>query len=291
MQKDSHIMKIDTLIAQYLYKNRKVSIQQIGTFELDDAIPSPIPEQMKVLPEHSIHFKHDEKTPADEGFILFIMEQTKKIRPLATSDLESFSTLNRQFLNIGKPLVISNLGTLIKTQNNEISFAQGQNVPPKPEAPKSVPGTREQAAEPVEFREKSKAGKKMKWILPLLLLIIVSGMLILLFFKINLLDYFGNNEATPVNSEPANITPSQIATEGTSSSPLKDTIQFNLVLLSGLDSLGAKNTLGKLQSQTDSSAFIEKTDTLKYRIVYPIKTHSSDSIRISDSILQRLQIQ
>ena len=146
MQKDSHKMKIDTLIVLYLYKNRKISIQQIGSFSFDTNIPDPIPEQMKVLPDNSIHFIHDEKTPADEGFIQFIMEQTKKIRPLATSDLESYSALNRQFLNIGKPLVISNLGTLIKTQNNEIAFTQGQSTPPKPEAPKPMPGTKEQAA-------------------------------------------------------------------------------------------------------------------------------------------------
>lgn len=290
MQKDSHNMKIDTLIVLYLYKNRKISIQQIGSFSFDTNIPDPIPEQMKVLPDNSIHFTHDEKTPADEGFIQFIMEQTKKIRPLATSDLESFSALNRQFLNIGKPLVISNLGTLIKTQNNEIAFTQGQSMPPKPEAPKQMPGTKEQAAEPVEFSEKNKPRKKSKWLLPLLLLLLVSVTLGLLFFKINIWDLF--KKETPPSEQAATPAQDTADTAKTLTVEPSDSCTFNVVLSSGMDSLTASKSLIRFQKNTDSTAMIIPADSAStFQVIYTLHTLKTDSARLADSIYNKAMAQ
>ncbi|MFN8244987.1 MAG: hypothetical protein U0T56_01200 [Ferruginibacter sp.] len=44
--------------------------------------------------------------------------KTRKIKPLATSDLESFTMLGKQFMNIGKPLILEGLGTPFETSSS-----------------------------------------------------------------------------------------------------------------------------------------------------------------------------
>jgi len=103
-------MKIEQLVVQYLYKHKQVSIQDIGQFSIGTNVIIPTEgDKDYSLPEGAIHFEFDKNAPADEGLIDFIKEQSGKIRSLAASDLESYSILTRQFLNIGKPLYIEAL--------------------------------------------------------------------------------------------------------------------------------------------------------------------------------------
>jgi hypothetical protein len=48
--------------------------------------------------------------------------------PLAQSDLESYLSLGKQFLNIGKPLFIEGIGTLVKMSNGNFDFSPGEFV-------------------------------------------------------------------------------------------------------------------------------------------------------------------
>ena len=113
-------MKLEQLIVQYLYNSKKVSIENIGTFTITPNVSIPIDlDKDSALPEGAIQFDYNNKQDKDKGLIEFIVQQSHKILPLATSDLESYSLLANQFLNLGKPLVIEGIGTLQKNQECE----------------------------------------------------------------------------------------------------------------------------------------------------------------------------
>ena len=99
-------MKIDQVLVHYLLKTKHLSLQGIGTFDLDATLPdSADPDKPIIIPADAIKFNYNPKTVEDDELVNFIVLHTKKIKPLASSDLDSFLSLGRQFLNIGKPLI------------------------------------------------------------------------------------------------------------------------------------------------------------------------------------------
>src|SRR5688500_4446408 len=122
-------MKIEQLIVQHLYNNKKVTLQDIGSFILSSNVSMPSESDKDgVMPDNAITFEYNTKATEDESLIDFIVQQTRKIKPLATSDLESYTILGREYLNIGKPFPIEGLGTLQKNQNGQYEFIQGNSV-------------------------------------------------------------------------------------------------------------------------------------------------------------------
>jgi len=119
-------VKIEQALVLYLLKHKQISLQGIGTFKIDGAIPENNDHDKPVIiPAEAISFTYDPKTKEDNELIDFIVLNTKKIKPLASADLDSFLTLGRQFLNIGKPFTIQNLGTLEKLNSGDLVFKPG----------------------------------------------------------------------------------------------------------------------------------------------------------------------
>ena len=119
-------MKIEQAVVLYLLKHKQISLQGIGTFKIDAMVPESMDNDKPVIiPPDAISFVYDPKTGEDEELINFIVQNTKKIKPLASADLDSFLTLGRQFLNIGKPFTIQNLGTLDKLKSGDLEFKPG----------------------------------------------------------------------------------------------------------------------------------------------------------------------
>lgn len=130
-------MKIEQVLVHYLLKNKKLTLQGIGTFQLDASLPdSADSDKPIILPENAISFHYDPKVKEDEGLVDFIVAHTNKIKPLATSDLESFLSLGRQFLNIGNPFTLQNIGTLEKSDSGELVFKAGKSTAQKMEPQK-----------------------------------------------------------------------------------------------------------------------------------------------------------
>lgn len=130
-------MKIEQALVLYLIKHKQISLQGIGTFKIDGAIPdNSDSDKPVIIPAESISFIYDPKVKEDNDLIDFIVQNTKKIKPLASADLDSFLTLGRQFLNIGKPFTIQNLGTLEKVKSGELEFKPGPLIQ-KVEVPKA----------------------------------------------------------------------------------------------------------------------------------------------------------
>ncbi|MBS1512246.1 MAG: hypothetical protein JST86_15460 [Bacteroidetes bacterium] len=132
-------MKIEQLLVQHFYLAKKVGLEGIGSFSLSPDVILPGENDKDVsIPENAISFEYNPKTPLDEPLVDYIVKQTRKIRPLAVSDLESYFMLASQFVNIGKPFKIEGIGVLEKSQSGEFRFYQGDYVNTKIEDPEAV---------------------------------------------------------------------------------------------------------------------------------------------------------
>jgi len=112
-------LKLAALLAEYLYEQKQLSLPGIGTFSLD---PSARTNADAQHPSEGISFEHKASVKDDENLIGYISAETGKMRTLASSDLSSYIELGLQFLNIGKPLQIEGIGTLVKNKNGDLEF-------------------------------------------------------------------------------------------------------------------------------------------------------------------------
>ncbi len=122
-------MKIEQLLVQHFYNTKKVTLQGMGTFTLSPDFVIPMENDKEaVIPENAISFQYEPKADEDDALITFIVQQTRKIKPLASADLDSYLTLGKQFLNIGKPFKIEGMGLLVKNQQGEYEFSQSYSL-------------------------------------------------------------------------------------------------------------------------------------------------------------------
>ena len=294
-------MKIEQLIVQYLYQNKKVTLQDIGSFSVSDDITIPTDiEKDTVLPENSIQFNYDPKALQDEGLINFVIENTRKIRPLATSDLESFVMLNKQFLNIGKPLVMEGLGTLQKVNDGSYTFTQSStsHVVVK-DAPKVVT---EKLKEKISFAtpEKEVGTSKGRWmLLGLLGIVILAGAGTAYYFitkdKSNTNDSeitsgnVNNNKDSTVkansqtNSSVDTIAKVNPVTTTTTIVNTKDSNTFYVVIKEYQDLFMAKKRMDKLVSYGNNLVLTTK-DSITFKMRMPFKMPITDTLKIKDSL-------
>jgi len=112
-------LKLAALLAGYLYQQKKLNLAGIGTFLLDpSARTNPDAQHLS----EGITFEHKASVKPDDNLVDFISAETGKMKTLASSDLASYVELGLQFLNIGKPLQIEGIGTLVKNKSGELEF-------------------------------------------------------------------------------------------------------------------------------------------------------------------------
>lgn len=289
-------MKLEQLIVQYLYNNKTVTLQDIGTFTLSPNVVIPADsEKETVLPEGAIEFQYNSRAQQDDGLIEFIVQQSRKIKPLATSDLESYSLLSRQFLNIGKPMIIEGVGTLQKSQQDTYEFTQGHTINPKLE---NQPVTiREKEQDEISFSTPSREVTSTK---PLMIVLLVF----LLLATTAAVYYFlikDENKEVPVQTEV--LVPVQdTAVVQVDSSMLKlDSVVAPAPTLAGLkDSNGVAYNFSVVFKEYSSKAEADKglarytsyghkvllgqKDSSTYRLSIPFTKPLSDTARARDSL-------
>ena len=121
-------VKIAPLLAHYLYTNKRLDLPGIGTFLLTNTVT--------VEPENNKHAKNillegvsfesnpGIKEPTEE-LVQFISTHSRRIKPLAAADLDSYLWLALQFINIGKPYLIEGIGTVTKVNAGGFDFTSG----------------------------------------------------------------------------------------------------------------------------------------------------------------------
>ncbi len=294
-------MKLEQLIVQYLYQHKSVSLQDIGTFTLSPEIF--IPEENakdQSLPPNAIHFEYNGRQDRDEGLIEFIVAQTRKIRPLAASDLESYALLSRQFLNIGKPLIIDGIGTLQKTQQGSYDFVQTTAAHSRTSvAPAAL---REQVEEDISFTTPARTKSNGRGLMMALIAILILGVAGSLYYFFG---YKPSHTIVPMK-EPA---PVEVAEDTTTSmldtAVLKknDTIvrqQVPLNTSTSVRSLGEGVNFAIIIKQYRTKAeadraysrltnfghkiVVQSVDSSSFRIIMPFTTPISDTTRAKDSL-------
>ena len=281
-------MKIEQLIVQYLYNNKVVTLQDIGTFTVADDITILTDiEKDTVLPENAIQFKYEPKAGVDQGLIEYVIENTRKIRPLATSDLESYVMLNKQFLNIGKPLTLEGVGILQKVNDGSYSFTQSNtsHVVLK-DTPKIVT---EKIIEKITFAtpEKEKNIAPSKWIIAGIISFIIVGGAIAAYILLNKKSVTQPVEETLVNTNKNNIekenTIVNTPTAAISKPLVLDSNTFYVVIKDYTNIAVATQRMKTLTGYGNNIVLTTK-DSITYKLRMPFKVNLQDTLRIKDSL-------
>lgn len=290
-------MKIEQLLVQYLYNNKSVSIQDIGHFTISPEIAIPLAgEKEMALPDGAILFEYDKKATQDEGLIAYIVDQTRKIRPLAVSDLESYGNLSRQFLNIGKPMVIEGLGTLVNSQEGGYEFIQGKTVHPKLQTNNVI--IKEKIQDDISFKTPERTPGSNKGLLTgIAIIFILSAAAAIYYFTV-----LNKDKYVPVEQNQAVVTTqlqdtavanSQALIDSTNNaiatrdslSALKpaDGAAFKIVLKDYSTKQAADNALKRLTNFGHNVVLVQK-DSVSFSIAMPFTTALSDTTRAVDSL-------
>jgi len=284
-------MKIEQLIVQQLYNKKKVTLQDIGTFTLSpDVILPTDSDKDTVMPENAVSFEFNKKAKQDDDLIDFIVTHTRKIKPLATSDLESYSILAKQFLNIGKPFPIEGLGVLQKSQAGDYEFVQGQSVNAKLDAAPAL--LKEKAVEEISFAAPAKETPANKWVWALVTFLIIAIGATLYYF------FHKENKDAPVPQISTAVTDTLVIPKDTLAilQPAKpDTIKptpavsdsnsytFKVVIKEYPTKDAAQKAFDKYTTYGHKLIMYSK-DSGTYKLAMPFKTPLADTLRAKDSL-------
>jgi hypothetical protein len=284
-------MKIEALLLKYLSEKKSLSLQYIGYFELTHEIQVDSTQNNEIDLDGMVQFKFDHKAKEDQEFIRYIMEQSKKIYPLAQSDLESYAILAKQFLNLGKPVILHGIGRLIKKQDETyVLLPVGTNPMLHDEMIISQPDVADQKeglhAQKIDFSSPSKAGNKNNKLWPILILTGLIAISIITVF------YFSQKEAEPKQATDTNTsintntdTNKSNINQIDSATLLKKINAYRLSMGEYPNMKKAEKMKHLLDSTTFSNSLeIISTDSFHYRLELLVHTSISDSAKLRDSI-------
>lgn len=283
-------MKIEQLIVQQLYNSKSVTLQDIGTFILSPDVAIPFEnDKDSAMPLNAIRFEYNKKAGQDEELISFIVSQTRKIKSLATSDLESYTLLAKQFLNIGKPFPIEGLGILQKTQEGAIEFSQGNSINAKLEAAPVL--LKEKSKEEISFSTPPRETRGKQWIWVLLFFLIAATAATIYYFLKK-----DNKETQVVPVVNITVKDTTVIPKDTvviAAPVAKDSLakpvtaavikSFNIVI----NEFNTKEAANKAFARGTSfghKLLILKKDSTAYKIVMPFLRPLSDTSKVIDSL-------
>ena len=278
-------MKIEQVLVQQLYSNKKITLQGIGIFSLDSSVSLPADsEKGMVLPQNAISFEYNAKVGEDEALINAIVKHTKKIYPLASADLDSFLMLGRQFLNIGKPFTIDGLGTLDKAQTGELVFIAGQFITPRIEAPKALKENETEEKSGLFPDYDSEVRGNSKKIILIVVTIIIVGLVAWaaynFFYKKTNQDVVNETQPIQTNADSVVVKKDSITT-----TPLvnNDGYTFKIVFKETTNKVDAEKTLHKYK-QFGHKVIMYTIDSVTYKVAEPFTLPLSDTSHIKDSL-------
>jgi hypothetical protein len=297
-------MKVEQFIVQYLYNNKSVSLPDIGIFTI--AMGTILPNENdkdNTLPPGSIEFEYNTHAATDEGLIDFIVGESRKIRSLATSDLESYILLSNQFLNLGKPMVIDGLGTLIKNQQGTYDFTQGLIVNPKLESKKVE--VKEKIQEDISFSSPAKPAPSKKGLMLLLLAFFILSVGAALYYFL----VYNENKTAPITTETAAVVANNDTASGNAVNPVlfdttsmaanvKDSLPTTNTVVSAAPNDGYTFKVQIKEYETKDAAdkaynrltgyghklLIRMKADGTYQVLMPFNTALSDTARAKDSV-------
>lgn len=288
-------MKIEQLLVRFFYQKREITLQGIGTFTLSPNVIIP-PESDKdlVMPEDAISFLFKPKAIEDDDLIDYIVQQTRKIKPLASADLDSYLVLGKQFLNIGKHFEIEGLGILEKSQQGDLVFNQGHFANTKPaSAPVALKEKPEE--EDISFAAiRNDTGKGKKKLLLFLIVLLLGGVGWGTWFLL----HKNKNAASSLDNEPKTVVTHSVTDSSTAAKPDTSGINkdsaalktnsvapysFKVVFKETTDKEAALIRMNERISKGHKVIMYTK-DSVHYKLAEPFNLPLSDTSRIKDSL-------
>jgi hypothetical protein len=279
-------VKIEHYVVQFLYTSKKVTLQGIGTFTLDPSVLLPTENEKEkdiVLPENAFQFSFNLKATEDTQLVNYIVQHTGKMFPLASSDLDSYITLAKQFLNIGKPLVIEGVGTIQKTQQGDYQFIPGHFITPKiDDIPKQL---REKRDESISFETPIKVNnnkRNVQFALVAVILLLI-GFAVFYLMKENMSDSQSVSSEKIFPADSLRLKSIDSAKVANINSNGKDSFSFKIILKKYPSAEEMKAVYNRLTSYGHKLIII-KLDSSNYELAIPFKTPLSDTLRAKDSL-------
>jgi len=277
-------MKIAQLILQQLNAEKRLTLQGIGTFFMSASPVSSDQDKTNYQLGDLITFEYNPKAPVDESLILYIMQQTRKIRPLATSDLDSYVELGKQFLNLGKPFLIEGLGVLLKESSGNIEFSIDPTTSLHSEPAQTE--MREKKSEDISFASPIRKRKPGKW---QWMLVIFAALLIFAAFYYFILRKEEKELVAPIKKIEKTATANQPTTKNTDSSKANtSSSKFKIVIKEYFSQEKATNFYNRLKNDHQLKVYTD--DSIKYKVAIPITAPLSDTARVRDSIRKMLDL-
>lgn len=290
-------MKTDQLLAKYLYEYKTLNLPSIGTFTLDPGVVIPEDAEKQKTPLSGISFQKKSERVLDESLIEFVKTHTGKITPLATSDIESYISLCTQLLNIGNPLYIDGIGTLIKNREGDYIFTPGVFNSQKLVEPTLIKENTEQtrrSAFDEAYNRQEPTSAKLKGVLLLLLGALTIG---LISWGAYYLYQRGQNkqESSLTNTNIDTLAaptidstlPTRIDTSAQmANQPNTSSSAYRYVLESTADSKRAIKRYTQLIG-LGATVLVDSTEPGIYRICMDLPAVPADSARVKDSLTKQ----
>lgn len=294
-------MKFDDHLAAFLYEKKSLKLEGIGTFTLDEKVSVNRDTDKEIYyPIEGLSFSFNPKSDTDETLILFLVKRLGKILPLVRSDLESYLSNIKQFINIGKPYTIEGIGTLNKINNGTYEFTPGNFLPTKEELhPK-----RENEEHNYPIRNESSGGK----IIAIILIVIAAlavlggigwGISSLLSRQQNATVSQDDSEKQqgvidtlqqPVNADTMIVNPFETATATDSTAAQAttsgDSARYKMIFETTKWKKRADRRTNQLHVLHSYSQYdtVQIGDSLIYRLYLPMKIKMADTTHVQDSL-------
>lgn len=299
-------MKIAHLIGQYLLQNKKMQLQGLGEFTMENFYDNPFEhEKGKIkLPDNAIRFTPDKKCKEDQGLIEFISKSTGKIKPLAFSDLEDFLNIGKQLLNVSKQFYIEGLGTMVLDAHENLSFSQGGELMPAAISEDSSKKQREAKEDMagISFSDNYNTGTGTNATRKILVTLAIVAALALVgwiayYFYAQWQENKNETTAVPQDIQPV-LSPSTPSTDSTAQKAVTDTTAAATVQSAKVDSAAgslyhviietSKRTraLKRYQDLLDMGYKVSMSteDSVTFKIFTNINGPLTDTTRVRDSI-------
>jgi nucleoid DNA-binding protein len=292
-------VKFDDLLAQYLYDNKQLQLQGIGSFQLDGSVRVHNENEKGVhYPIEGLGFVYNTKEITNEDLIAFLVKKLGKIQPLVRSDLDSYLSNIKQFLNIGKPYTIEGIGTLQKNNQGTYEFSPGSFVPTKEElSPKREKKERGEPSFNSAERSNSGSGGRVVAVI----LIAIASLAVLggigwgvytLFFKkdkpAEVTTTVGTEElATDTTVSPLDTTSTQtLPAPVSTAAPGGDSARYRMVFEVTYSNKRAHVRTDFLRKSGINSMIDSGTinNVPRYRLYIPVVCPPADTLRLKDSL-------
>lgn len=288
-------MKIQEILAQYLYKEKSLTLPGLGRFDLDPSVNLTDTKE-QVWPDAAITFTMDRQAQLSDELLTFLVQQTGKMRPLALSDLESYISTGLQLINIGKPFLIKGIGSLTKNQTTQLQFEQGNPVLEKIDSI-NTDHVRDRTVlaegeTEIDFSHEARTNSKKP--------ILIAGAIV----AIALVGWaiwlaMPKKQAAPTaeeNTEQTAATDTPVIQQPDTSALVKDSVQPVATTVAAVDTTSFKLLVETASSKTKADArvafhktrnrnlLVEMKDSTHYQLILLVQQPLSDSSKVKDSL-------